>query len=68
MQLSGLLYGASLLKHVGFPTAEVLGPAASEGETQDLISCAASARSLTPAMRSAYRTASSASAAQSQKS
>ncbi|MGD9669928.1 MAG: ATP citrate lyase citrate-binding domain-containing protein [Hyphomicrobiaceae bacterium] len=37
MQLTGMLYGARLLRHVAFPTAEVLGPGASEDEIQDLI-------------------------------
>lgn len=37
MQLTGLLYGAQLLKHVDFPTAEVLGPDATEDQIQDLI-------------------------------
>jgi succinyl-CoA synthetase beta subunit len=37
MQLTGLLYGAPLLKHVDFPSAEVLGPDASEGQITDLI-------------------------------
>jgi succinyl-CoA synthetase beta subunit len=37
MQLTGMLYGAKLLELVGFPAAEVLGPAASEGQIQDLI-------------------------------
>lgn len=37
MQISGLLYGEQLLRHVAFPTPEVLGPAASEAEIQDLI-------------------------------
>jgi len=37
MQLTGLLHGAPLLKHVDFPTAEVLGPDASEDQIQDLI-------------------------------
>jgi hypothetical protein len=32
MQLTGLLHGAPLLKHVDFPTVEVLGPDASEGQ------------------------------------
>ena len=36
-QLTGLLHGAPLLKHVDFPTAEVLGPDASEDQIQDLI-------------------------------
>ena len=37
MQLTGLLHGAPLLKHVDFPTAEVLGPDAAEDQIQDLI-------------------------------
>jgi succinyl-CoA synthetase beta subunit len=37
MQLTGLLHGAPLLRHVDFPTAEVLGPDASEDQIQDLI-------------------------------
>ncbi len=37
MQLTGMLYGAKLLRHVGFPTAEVLGPEATETEIQGLI-------------------------------
>jgi hypothetical protein len=37
MQITGMLYGAQLLKHVDFPTSEVLGPGASEDEIQDLI-------------------------------
>src|SRR5215204_5868264 len=37
MQITGMLYGAQLLKHVDFPTAEVLGPGASEDEIQALI-------------------------------
>ena len=37
MQLTGLLHGAPLLKHVDFPTAEVLGPDASEDQIVDLI-------------------------------
>jgi len=60
MQLTGLLYGAQLLRHVDFPTAEVLGPDASEDEIQALIrrhgqvfvkrcSRAASARRASPA-------------------
>jgi len=36
MQLTGLLHGAPLLKHVDFPTAEILGPDASEDQIQDL--------------------------------
>src|SRR5258706_2207508 len=37
MQLSGMLYGAPLLKHVDFPCTEVLGPDATEDEIKDLI-------------------------------
>ncbi|MBV9890658.1 MAG: carboxylate--amine ligase, partial [Rhizobacter sp.] len=37
MQLTGLLHGAPLLKHVEFPAAEVLGPDATEDQIQDLI-------------------------------
>src|SRR5579862_7773455 len=37
MQISGMLYGAKLLKYVNFPTSEVLGPGASEDEIQCLI-------------------------------
>lgn len=37
MQLTGLLHGAPLLKHVDFPVTEVLGPAASDADIQGLI-------------------------------
>ncbi|HEX6361314.1 MAG TPA: ATP-grasp domain-containing protein [Albitalea sp.] len=37
MQLTGLLHGAPLLRHVDFPAAEVLGPDASEDELRALI-------------------------------
>jgi len=37
MQVSGLLYGAPLLRHVGFPVTEVLGPGATEDEIQGLL-------------------------------
>ena len=37
MNITGMLYGAPLLKHVDFPTSEVLGPGATEDEIQDLI-------------------------------
>jgi succinyl-CoA synthetase beta subunit len=37
VQLNGMLFGARLLDHVGFPAAEVLGPEATEDEIQDLI-------------------------------
>ena len=38
MQVTGMLHGSRLLQFAGFPTSEVLGPAASEGEIKDLIS------------------------------
>ena len=37
MQVTGMLYGSKLLQFVGFPTSEVLGPSASEGEIKALI-------------------------------
>ncbi len=37
MQITGMLYGAKLLRLVDFPTADVLGPDASEDEIQALI-------------------------------
>src|ERR1700739_902297 len=37
MQITGMLYGSQLLKHVEFPSTEVLGSAAAEDEIQDLI-------------------------------
>lgn len=37
MQLTGMLHGAKLLRHVNFPASEVLGPGASEDQIQDLI-------------------------------
>lgn len=37
MQITGMLYGARMLQFVGFPTAEVLGPDASEEEIKALI-------------------------------
>jgi len=37
MQVTGMHWGARLLRHVDFPCAEVLGPAASEGEIKSLI-------------------------------
>jgi succinyl-CoA synthetase beta subunit len=37
MQLTGMLYGARLLDHVGFPTPEILGPDATEDQIQALI-------------------------------
>ena len=38
MQLTGMLYGAKLLKHAGFPVSEVLGAEASEHDIKNLIS------------------------------
>src|SRR5215471_14142753 len=37
MQVTGMLYGSKMLHFVGFPTAEVLGPDASEEEIKALI-------------------------------
>ncbi len=37
MQVTGMLHGAKLLQFAGFPTSEVLGPDASEGEIKALI-------------------------------
>jgi len=37
MQVTGMLYGAKLLKFVGFPSSEVLGPDASEEQIKALI-------------------------------
>jgi len=37
MQVTGMLYGSKMLQFVGFPTAEVLGPDASEDEIKALI-------------------------------
>jgi len=37
MQITGLLYGAQLLKHIDFPASEVLGPGATEDEIEALI-------------------------------
>ena len=37
MNITGMLYGAKLLKLVDFPTSQVLGPEASEQEIKDLI-------------------------------
>ena len=37
MQVTGMLYGSKLLKVIDFPTAEVLGPEASEKDIKDLI-------------------------------
>ncbi|MBF0588002.1 MAG: carboxylate--amine ligase [Magnetococcales bacterium] len=38
MQITGMRWGAKLLKYVDFPTTEVLGPEATPDEIQDLIS------------------------------
>jgi succinyl-CoA synthetase beta subunit len=37
MQITGMLHGSTLLKFVGFPTADVLGPEASQEEIKALI-------------------------------
>ena len=37
MQITGMLHGAPLLGHVGFPAADVLGPDATEEQIQALI-------------------------------
>ena len=37
MEVTGMLYGAKLLEFAGFPSAEVLGPGASEEEIKALI-------------------------------
>ena len=37
MQITGLMHGAPLLRHVDFPTAEVLGPDATEDEIAALL-------------------------------
>jgi succinyl-CoA synthetase beta subunit len=37
MQVTGMLYGGRMLRFVGFPTSEVLGPDASEDEIKALI-------------------------------
>jgi succinyl-CoA synthetase beta subunit len=37
MQLSGMLHGARLLRFAGFPAPQVLGPAATEDEIEDLL-------------------------------
>jgi hypothetical protein len=37
MQITGLMHGAPLLRHVDFPTTEVLGPDATEDEIAALI-------------------------------
>ena len=38
MQITGMLHGSTLLKFVGYPAAEVLGPGATEDEIKSLIS------------------------------
>lgn len=37
MQVTGMLWGSKLLKYVGFPTSEVLGPEATGEQVKDLI-------------------------------
>ena len=37
MQITGMLHGARLLEFAGFPTPEVLGPAANEEEIKALL-------------------------------
>jgi succinyl-CoA synthetase beta subunit len=37
MQLTGLMHGADLLRHVDFPVTEVIGPGASEDDIQGLL-------------------------------
>ncbi len=37
MELTGMLHGARLLAHVGFPATKVLGPSATESEIQSMI-------------------------------
>jgi len=37
MQVTGMLYGARMLRFVGFPTSDVLGPAATEDEIKALV-------------------------------
>ena len=37
MQITGMLHGARLLEFAGFPTTEVLGPAASEEEIKAML-------------------------------
>lgn len=37
MQVTGMLHGAALLRHVGFPVPEILGPDSSEASIQSLI-------------------------------
>ena len=37
MQVTGMLYGGRMLRFVGFPASEVLGPDASEDEIKALI-------------------------------
>jgi hypothetical protein len=56
MQVTGMLHGAKLLQFAGFPTSEVLGPAASEGEIKDLIARHGSVFMARPACSGAPRT------------
>jgi hypothetical protein len=37
MNVTGMLHGARMLAHVDFPASQVLGPAATEDQIQDLI-------------------------------
>ncbi len=37
MQITGMLHGSKLLKYVGYPTSEVLGPLATNDEIRDLL-------------------------------
>lgn len=37
MNITGMLYGSKLLKYVGFPTSEVMGPEASEEDIQGML-------------------------------
>lgn len=37
MNITGMLYGSKLLKYVGFPTSEVMGPEASEDDIQGML-------------------------------
>jgi hypothetical protein len=39
MKITGLLYGAPLLRHVDFPVTEVLGPGATVDDIKALIHC-----------------------------
>ena len=37
MQITGMLWGSKLLKYVGFPTSEILGPEASTDDIRALL-------------------------------